>query len=58
MVIIKIVCENIDYLKGLAIIIGNDPRQQFQAQAQSQDKLENETLDSAQTETQPDSETN
>ena len=28
MVIIKIVCENIDYLKGLAIIIGNDPRQQ------------------------------
>lgn len=58
MVIIKIVCENIDYLKGLAIIIGNDPRQQFQAQAQSQDKLENETLDSAQTETQPDSESN
>lgn len=58
MVIIKIVCENIDYLKGLAIIIGNDPRQQFQAQTQSQDKLENETLDSAQTETQPDSETN
>lgn len=58
MVIIKIVCENIDYLKGLAIIIGNDPRQQFQVQAQSQDKLENETLDSAQTETQPDSETN
>ena len=58
MVIIKIVCENIDYLKGLAIIIGNDPRQQFQAQAQSQDKLENENQDSAQTETQPDSETN
>ena len=58
MVIIKIVCENIDYLKGLAIIIGNDPRQQFQAQAQSQDKLENETLDSAQTEAKPDSETN
>lgn len=58
MVIIKIVCENIDYLKGLAIIIGNDPRQQFQAQAQSQDKLENETLDSAQTETQSDSESN
>lgn len=28
MVIIKIVCENIEYLKGLAIIIGNDPRQQ------------------------------
>ena len=27
MVIIKIVCENIDYLKGLAILIGNDPRQ-------------------------------
>lgn len=30
MVIIKIVCENIDYLKGLAILIGNDPRQQPQ----------------------------
>ena len=58
MVIIKIVCENIDYLKGLAIIIGNDPRQQFQVQAQSQTKQENETLDSAQTETQPYSETN
>ena len=28
MVIIKIVCENIDYLKGLAILIGNDPRQE------------------------------
>ena len=27
MVIIKIVCENIEYLKGLAILIGNDPRQ-------------------------------
>ncbi len=32
MVIIKIVCENIDYLKGLAILIGNDPRQQPQNQ--------------------------
>ena len=58
MVIIKIVCENIDYLKGLAIIIGNDPRQQFQVQAQSQTKQENETQDSSQTEAQPDSETN
>ena len=28
MVIIKIFCENIDYLNGLAIVIGNDPRQQ------------------------------
>ena len=36
MVIIKIVCENIDYLKGLAILIGNDPRQQ--AQNQNPDK--------------------
>ena len=27
MVIIKIVCENIEYLRGLAILIGNDPRQ-------------------------------
>ena len=34
MVIIKIVCENIEYLKGLAILIGNDPRQQPQAQTQ------------------------
>lgn len=32
MVIIKIVCENIDYLKALAILIGNDPRQQPQNQ--------------------------
>jgi len=32
MVIIKIVCENIDYLKALAILIGNDPRQQSQNQ--------------------------
>ena len=36
MVIIKIVCENIDYLKGLAIIIGNDPRQQTQTPSQNQ----------------------
>lgn len=28
MVIIKIFCENIDYLNGLAIVIGNDTRQQ------------------------------
>ena len=28
-VIIKIVCENIDYLKACAIILGNDPRSQF-----------------------------
>lgn len=26
-VIIKIVCENLDYMKGVAIILGNDPRQ-------------------------------
>ena len=26
-VIIKIICENLDYLKSFAIIIGNDPRQ-------------------------------
>lgn len=38
MVIIKIVCENIDYLKGLAILIGNDPRQQ--AQNQNPDKAD------------------
>ena len=35
MVIIKIFCENIDYLNGLAIIIGNDPRQQAQNQTQN-----------------------
>ena len=58
MVIIKIVCENIDYLKGLAIIIRNDPRQQFQVQDQSQTKQENETQDPFQTGAQPDSETN
>ncbi len=58
MVIIKIVCENIEYLKGLAIIIGNDPRQQFQVQDQSQTEQENETQDSSQTEAQPDSESN
>ena len=28
-VIIKIVCENIDYLRAFAIILGNDPRSQF-----------------------------
>lgn len=28
-VIIKIICENIDYLKGIAIILGNDPRSLF-----------------------------
>ena len=38
MVIIKIVCENIDYLRGLAILIGNDPRQQ--AQNQNPDKAD------------------
>ena len=38
MVIIKIVCENIDYLKGLAILIGNDPRQQDQARTQPQEQ--------------------
>ena len=37
MVIIKIVCENIDYLKGLAILIGNDPRQQPQSQDQNKE---------------------
>ncbi len=37
MVIIKIVCENIDYLKGLAILIGNDPRQQPQSQEQNKE---------------------
>ncbi len=37
MVIIKIVCENIDYLKGLAILIGNDPRQQAQAQEENKE---------------------
>ena len=25
-VIIKIICENLDYLKGVAIVLGNDPR--------------------------------
>ena len=29
-VIIKIICENVDYLKGIAIIFGNDPRQNLQ----------------------------
>ena len=29
-VIVKIVCENIDYLKSVAIILGNDPRTQLQ----------------------------
>ena len=38
MVIIKIVCENIDYLKGLAILIGNDPRQNNQTQDQNKNK--------------------
>ena len=38
MVIIKIVCENIDYLKGLAILIGNDPRQQVQNQQEQSEK--------------------
>ena len=28
-VIIKIVCENIDYLRAFGIILGNDPRSQF-----------------------------
>ena len=41
MVIIKIVCENIEYLKGLAILIGNDPRQQAQAQPKAQDQNKN-----------------
>lgn len=36
-VIIKIVCENIDYLKSIAIILGNDPRIQ-----NSEKKLEKE----------------
>ena len=26
-VIIKIICENLDYMKGAAIFLGNDPRQ-------------------------------
>ena len=26
-VIIKIICENLDYMKGVAIILGGDPRQ-------------------------------
>lgn len=34
MVIIKIVCENIEYLKGLAILIGNDPKQSAQIKEQ------------------------
>ena len=38
MVIIKIICENINYLKSLAIIIGNDPRQQKTAQDKKQEK--------------------
>ena len=38
MVIIKIVCENIDYLKGLAILIGNDPRQNNQTQDQNKNQ--------------------
>ncbi len=46
MVIIKIVCENIDYLKGLAIIIGNDPRQQqasTQAHAPAKEGSQNQS---------------
>jgi predicted PurR-regulated permease PerM len=46
MVIIKIVCENIDYLKGLAILIGNDPRQNNQTQDQNKNKNQNQ-LDAA-----------
>ncbi len=42
MVIIKIVCENIDYLKGLAILIGNDPRQNNQTQDQNKNKNQNQ----------------
>lgn len=42
MVIIKIVCENIDYLKGLAILIGNDPRQNNQTQDQNKNQNQNE----------------
>jgi len=37
MVIIKIFCENIEYLKGLAILIGNDPRQQPQEQEEKKE---------------------
>ena len=37
MVIIKIFCENIEYLKGLAILIGNDPRQQPQEQGEKKE---------------------
>ena len=42
MVIIKIVCENIDYLKGLAILIGNDPRQNNQTQDQNKNQNKNQ----------------
>ena len=42
MVIIKIVCENIDYLKGLAILIGNDPRQNNQTQNQNKNQNQNQ----------------
>ena len=42
MVIIKIVCENIDYLKGLAILIGNDPRQNNQTQDQNKNQNQNQ----------------
>ncbi len=38
MVIIKIVCENIDYLKGLAILIGNDPKSSTPSDTQNTEK--------------------
>ena len=38
-VIIKIICENLEYTKSFAIILGNDPRQSIsQNQEQNQDK--------------------
>ena len=38
-VIIKIICENLEYTKSFAIILGNDPRQSVsQNQEQNQDK--------------------
>lgn len=42
-VIIKIICENIDYLKGLAILIGNDPRQQ-QAQTPAPEQSQDQSI--------------
>ena len=37
-VIIKIICENLDYMRGIAIILGNDPRQNVIQDKQKQEE--------------------